>query len=371
MLRSESSGPRARLAGVALAGAVGVLAALLVAAGNPGNMGVCGACFLRDAAGAMKLFAGGPAYLRPELVGVVGGALVAALATRRFGARSGGFAAGRFALGIVMGIAAIVFLGCPFRMLQRLGGGDLNAWLALPGFVAGVFVGTLFERRGYSPGKTSPAPAAVGLVAPALAIGLLALFLVGGVLAGPGPGDAAAKPPHAPWALALGIALVAGVILGATGFCAVSATRQLLARGPKSMLAAAGALVAGYALAAAIGGRLHVSFAGQPFAHSDWLWNVVALGLLGLTGALAGGCPVRQLVMAGEGNGDALVCVAGIALGGALAHNWALVSVPAGPDAPGGSTPGGHIALGLGWAFAILWALAITRALAPKHPPSN
>ncbi len=33
--------------------ALGALAAYLVYAGNPGNMGICAACFLRDSSGAL------------------------------------------------------------------------------------------------------------------------------------------------------------------------------------------------------------------------------------------------------------------------------------------------------------------------------
>ena len=37
-----------------------------------------------------------------------------------------------------------MFLGCPLRMVLRLGGGDLNAVMGLVGFIIGIFVGTLF-----------------------------------------------------------------------------------------------------------------------------------------------------------------------------------------------------------------------------------
>ena len=44
-------------------------------------------------------------------------------------------------------IGALVFLGCPLRMMIRIGGGDLNAIVGLVGFVVGIFVGTLFLRE--------------------------------------------------------------------------------------------------------------------------------------------------------------------------------------------------------------------------------
>lgn len=360
MLRTENLTSGGKALALGLMAAVGALAAWLVVLGNPGNMGLCGACFLRDTAGAMGLFAKGPAVFRPEVAGLLLGALLWALAKGGFTARSGGHAAARFVLGLWMGVGALVFLGCPFRLLQRLGGGDLNAWMALPGFVAGVFLALQFEKRGYTVGKTAPAPAAVGLLGPVGALALLALYLKGGTLLGPGPGDAAGKPPHAPWMASLAIAGGAGLLLSATGFCAVNAVRQLF-QPRKLMLAAAAALVLGYAAVALAGGKFHLASAGQPIAHGDWLWNFLGLALLGLAGALAGGCPVRQMVMAGEGNGDAFLGVVGIAAGGALAHNWGLVSAAATAEAAGGATAHGKIAVVVGLVGCAVYAVASLR----------
>jgi YedE family putative selenium metabolism protein len=224
-----------------------------------------------------------------------------------------------------------------------------------------VGIALSFERRGYTPGKTEPAPLPVGLLAPAVILGLTALYLAGGVLAGPPIDDMTAKPPHAPWLGAFGIALVAGALLSLTGFCAITAGRQVFA-GPRPMLWAALALIAGFGAALIVAGRFAPGLSGQPLAHGEVLWNALALGLLGLGGALAGGCPVRQVVMSGEGNGDAFVCVAGIALGGAIAHNFGLVSAPATAEAAGGTTVPGRIAIGIGWAFCLAYAAWIVRA---------
>ena len=66
-------------------GAVGLAAVLLTAFGNPANMGFCIACFLRDIAGATKLHTTGTVqYFRPEIVGLVGGALAMALIGKEF-----------------------------------------------------------------------------------------------------------------------------------------------------------------------------------------------------------------------------------------------------------------------------------------------
>jgi hypothetical protein len=363
MLRDETSAKR-RATGMALAAATGLVAAALVLAGNPPNMGLCGACFLRDAAGALGLISSPDqqaapklAYLRPELGGVLAGALVAAFAGRRFKARSGSHAASRFALAVWMAIGALVFLGCPFRMLQRLGGGDLNAWVGLAGLLAGVFAGMGFERRGYSIGSTSPVAAPVGTHAHVVAVILGAAFVAGGVLVGPGAGAAGGPPPRAPALASLGGGLVAGVLLSATGFCAISAARQVFTP-RRTMLVAAVALVAAYGATMLVAGRLRASFDGQPVAHRDAIWNFAAMVLVGLTGALAGGCPVRQLVMAGEGNGDAFVAVLGLLLGGAVAHNLGLASSPDGP------TTAGKVAVILGIVYAAGYGAWAVRARA-------
>ncbi len=351
MLRGDTS-RNLLIVGVALSAAVGAAAAALVLLGNPGNMGICGACFLRDVAGALKLFDGKPRIFRPEVLGVILGALLLAFTRGRFEARSGSHAATRFAMGVLMAFGSLVFLGCPFRMLQRIGGGDLNAVMALIGFIPGVGLALFFERKGYRVGRTSVVSSGVGLLGPLAFVGVLAMFLAGGVLAGPGPG-VTSGPPHAPWMTALLIAGAAGVVLSLTGFCAISAARQIFQK-RKRMLVAAVCLIIGYAVVLLIGGRFSASFDGQPAAHTDHLWSILAMALVGLTGALAGGCPVRQIVMTGEGNGDAFVTVAGLLIGGALAHNLGIASSGA------GTTSAGHMAVIVGLIVAIAYAAFYT-----------
>ena len=56
------------------------------------------------------------------------------------------------------------------------------------------------------------------------------------------------------------------------------------------------------------------------------------MGMLtaGLAFALAGGCPGRQLFMAGEGDSDAAVFAIGMLAGAAMAHNFGTASSGAG-----------------------------------------
>jgi YedE family putative selenium metabolism protein len=347
MLKSNLSRQRFVLA-LALILGVGALAAFLVEMGNPGNMGVCGACFLRDIGGSLGLFQGaGPRVFRPEILGLLLGPFLWLLLRGKYQARSGSHAATRFFFGMWMGIAALVVLGCPFRMLQRVGGGDLNALIAFAGFLPGVGVGLFFERRGYRVGRTDVVPGAVGMLGLA-AFGLVFLLFMAGSLLGPGPGDSS-PPAHAVWFVSLLVACVVGTVLSATRFCAISAARQVFG-GDRKMLIAALMMILGYGLAALAFGNFKQSLEGQPIAHSDHLWSIAAMFLAGLSGCLAGGCPVRQVVMAGEGNGDAFCTVAGIAGGGMVSHGLGMASTGA------GTTELGHIATIVGIVIAILYA---------------
>ena len=114
------------LSGVAL----GILACILAYFGNPKNMAICVACFIRDSAGAMKLHTAAVVqYFRPEIVGFVCGSFLIALATREYRSTAGSSPMLRFILGVIMMIGSLAFLGCPLRMVIRMAAGDLNAYV--------------------------------------------------------------------------------------------------------------------------------------------------------------------------------------------------------------------------------------------------
>ena len=118
---------------------VGVAALVLTKLGNPANMGFCIACFERDIAGAVGLHSAAKVqYVRPEIIGLVLGAFIMALAGKEFRPQAGSSPATRFVLGAFVMIGALVFLGCPLRMVLRMGGGDLNALVGLAGLFEGI-----------------------------------------------------------------------------------------------------------------------------------------------------------------------------------------------------------------------------------------
>ncbi len=322
--------------------AVGVLAPILVKLGNPGNMGVCVACFSRDIAGALGLHrAATVQYIRPEIIGFVLGSLVAALIFREFKPRTGSAPLVRFLLGMLSVIGALVFLGCPWRAYLRLAGGDWNAILGILGLFAGIGLGVLFLRMGYSLGRNRPAPAALGWVMPALMIGLL-LLLVTAPLFGR---DASGKPvgpiffsttgpgsQHAALLISLGVGLLIGFLAQRSRFCTVGALRDLILTRDAHLFLGIVALIAAAFLTNLALGQFKPGFTGQPVAHTDALWNFGGMVLAGLAFILAGGCPGRQFILSGEGDGDAAVFALGMIVGAGFAHNFNLASSAAGPS---------------------------------------
>ena len=167
-------------AGIIITGAfIGLGAVLLARFGNPVNMGICVACFVRDMAGALGLHrAAAVQNLRVEIPAFVLGSMIAALLAGEFKPRTGSAPLARFVLGALSMVGALVFLGCPWRAWLRLAGGDWNAFFGIAGLVVGILIGIVFLKRGYSLGRNYAAPKALGWVMPALALGLLALAIV-------------------------------------------------------------------------------------------------------------------------------------------------------------------------------------------------
>jgi uncharacterized protein len=295
------------------------------------------ACFERDVAGSLGLHrAEVVQYLRPEIIGFVLGAFVAALSFSEFKPRSGSAPLARFLLGICAMIGALVFLGCPWRAVLRLAGGDGNALFGLGGLATGVGIGTVFFRSGYSLGRTSKQNFGLGLLMPLVIVGLLALALMfpqipnepkSGVLlySLKGPGS-----QHAPLIVSLVIGLAVGFMAQRSRFCTMGALRDLILFRHWHLFSGFLALLAAAWLTNLALGQFHPGFANQPVAHTQSFSNFSGMLVAGLAFALAGGCPGRQLFMSGEGDGDAAIFVFGMIVGAAFAHNFGLASSPAG-----------------------------------------
>jgi YedE family putative selenium metabolism protein len=316
---------------------IGVLAALLQKMGNPPNMGICVACFERDMAGALGLHrAAVVQYMRPEIIGFVLGSLLAAYMFREFRARAGSAPIVRFILGVFAMIGALVFLGCPWRALLRLAGGDGNAIFGLLGLIVGIWIGTLFLKSGYNLGRSQATYTSVGWMLPLIMLGFLVLMLIfpqvpgqekSGVLfySPKGPGSM-----HAPLTISLILGLAIGFVAQKTRFCTMGALRDLILFRQIHLFLGVIALLGAAFITNLILGQFQPGFAKQPVAHTMGLWNFGGMVLAGLAFALAGGCPGRQLFLAGEGDGDASVFVLGMIVGAGISHNFGLASSPDG-----------------------------------------
>ncbi len=331
---------------------VGALAVILTAFGNPKNMGFCIACFVRDTAGALKLHnAGVVQYVRPEIIGIVLGSFIVALCKGEFKPRGGSAPFTRFILGFFVMVGALSFLGCPLRMVLRLAGGDLNALVALVGFVCGIAIGCVFLQNGFSLGRAYKQNKLEGAALPAVNVILFILFVAVPslfVFSEKGPGSM-----HAPVIMSLAAGLIVGVMAQRTRLCMAGGIRDLILVKDSTLFF--GSL--GIFLAALIGnlitGNFNLGFTGQPVAQTNQVWNFLGMLLVGLASVLLGGCPLRQLVMAGEGSSDSAVTVLGLLVGAAFVHNFGL----AGNATESGPNTYGKVAVIIGIAVAVVIGL--------------
>lgn len=352
---------------------VGALIACLAAFGNPANMAICAACFIRDIAGSLKLHEAAPVqYFRPEIVGFVLGSFIIAIATKEYRSTAGSSPMVRFILGFIMMIGALIFLGCPLRMVIRMAAGDLNAWVGLIGLVAGAITGAVFLKMGFSLGRESDTGKLSGAVLPVVLVILLIISVTTTLFAASteGPGS-----KHAPVLLSLIVAVIIGIAAQKTRICFVGGIRNaFLMKDVTLLIPIAGIFVAMlvYSLAT---GSFKLSFDGQPIAHSQQLWNILGLYAVGFAGVLAGGCPLRQMVMAGQGSADAAITFVGMLVGAAFAHNFGLAGAAAAAATEtaeavaGGPGPNGQIVLVC--CIVVLFIIAATNLRRKKKAVST
>lgn len=345
----------------------GLGAVLLAIYGNPKNMALCIACFIRDSAGAMKFHSASVVqYFRPEIVGMVLGAFLISLATKEYRSTGGSSPVIRLILGMIMMIGALVFLGCPLRMVLRMASGDISAYIGLIGFAAGVGTGAFMLRKGFSLGRSHTIKKENGYFFPAFLVFLLILSLTTSlfVTSEAGPGSMAA-----PWLLSLAVGLAFGVIAHRTRMCFAGSLRDIF-------------LLKDFGLFSVIGGvfitmliyNLATSqfkfVAYGPIAHAQTLWNILGMYVVGLAAVLLGGCPLRQLILAGAGSSDSAVTVLGMFFGAAMAHNFSLAAGAAAAAtaekaaALGGPGPNGQAAILI--SIVVLFVIALMGIRKPK-----
>lgn len=328
---------------ILLAGCIiGVISSLLVFFGNPANMGFCIACFLRDTSGALGLHsASAVQYIRPEIIGLVLGSFLLAVFKKEFGSKGGSSPLTRFVLGFFVMIGCLMFLGCPFRMILRLAGGDLNALLGFAGFAVGILTGVFFLNKGYTLKRTYRLSKTEGFLFPAIQVVFFILLVAAPAFIYFTAADGGPGGKHAAILISLAAGLIVGALAQRTRLCMVGGIRDMiLFRESKLLLGflaiLVSALVCNLILTAVTSGTyFQLGFAGQPVAHTDGLWNFLGMYLTGFGCVLLGGCPLRQLVLSGEGNSDSAITVLGLMVGAAFCHNFGLAASANGPTANG------------------------------------
>ena len=313
---------------------VGIAAVVLTMLGNPANMGFCIACFLRDISGAVKLHSAAVVqYVRPEIAGIALGALIMALCKKEWKSVGGSSPVTRFLLGMVVMIGALVFLGCPLRMVIRIGGGDLNAIVGLVGFIAGIFVGTIALKKGFTLKRAYAQQGFEGAIYPILLGVVTALSILVPawfVFSTEGPGSM-----RAPFAIALIAGLVVGALAQRSRLCMAGGIRDGIMFKQFNLVYGFVAIIVAVLVGNLILGKFNLGFEGQPVAHTDGVMNFLGMAIVGWGSVLLGGCPLRQLILAGEGNSDSGITVCGYIVGAAFAHNFGTASSGTGAGANG------------------------------------
>ena len=332
MRNGENPGPGHYMKFIITGGFIGLAGVMLSFFGNPSNTGFCISCFMENIAGSLGLHGNvRMQYIRPEIIGLVLGSFLMAVHRKEFRATAGSSPLLRFFVGILLVIGCSVFIGCPVKMVFRISAGDLTAIAGLFGLVAGVFIGLKFLEGGFSLGRPAEMPRANGFLMPAFMVFLFALLLLKPdfiPLSSKGSGA-----QYAPVYLSLGAALVVGALAQATGFCITGGIARIFLWGPKEVIGcpkSTGLLIsiASFFLFALITSILTGQFSpglhGQPSSNDSYGWSFLGMLMVGFGSVLIKGCPLRQLILSGQGDGDAGVAVLGMFAGAAIVQNWGL-----------------------------------------------
>ena len=163
-----------------------------------------------------------------------------------------------------------------------------------------------------------------GSVLPLLMIGVLVLALGTNLLksstAGPGS-------MHAPIIASLVGGLVFGAFAQKSRMCFAGSIRDIILMKNFDLISVIAGLFVVMLVFNIATGRFVVGF-NTPgvIAHSEHLWNILGMYTVGFAAVLAGGCPLRQLILAGQGSSDSGVTVIGMFVGAAICHNFGLAA---------------------------------------------
>ncbi|MCI5140620.1 MAG: YedE-related selenium metabolism membrane protein [Candidatus Electrothrix sp. ATG1] len=309
---------------------LGAGAVLLTLAGNPVNSGICISCFLENLAGAIQLQDSlRMSYIRPELVGFLLGSFFMAKQNRRFQVTGGSSPLIRFLLGFFMIVGCGMFIGCPIKMILRLGAGDLTAVAALLGLLFGIWLGGKYIRAGSVLDRAQKLPSINGYILPGIGFLLLIFLFLKPAFIRQGFSGPAAQ--HAPLWISLAVGLLIGGLAQRSGFCITGGIRNFFMFREKTLFSGVVATFMSALLVSLVSGQFNLGMEAQPGAHHSHLWSFLGMVLVGLAAVIIDGCPFRQVIKAGEGDIDAGITCFGMITGAAMVITWQLRSTAAGP----------------------------------------
>ena len=321
--------------GIVLSGAViGFLAVLLRQLEELWQTEFCLACFMEQFAGILGLYkATSVQYFQLEISGIILGAFLMAFYRREFRTREGSAPLLRFMLGFLVMIGILMFLGCPLRMALRLGSGDLNALWGLAGLVSGIMIGLFFLKKGFSLKRDEHWLKFKSVLYFLVMTSLLFFFLGRPLFISFQQQEFNFLQPIMWFSLFVGIVL--GLLAQRTRLCLVGGIRNLFLCRDSYLFLGFLSLIAFTTLTNLNAGTYKLGFVEQPLAHTASIWNFLAMVLIGWSSLFLGGCPLRQLVLLGEGKFDALVTFLGMLAGTVFAHYFEVASSVAGPTFSG------------------------------------
>ena len=351
---------------------IGIGAVMLSYYGNPANTGLCVSCFMENIAGALRLHDNiRMQYLRPEIMGFVLGSFMLSLYRKEFVSTGGSSPLLRFFVGILLIIGCSIFIGCPVKMILRLAAGDIGAIVGFVGLTTGIYIGLEFVENGFRLGSSKQTPKANGFIVPGIMLFLLVLAFIKPTFIAQSTKGAAAQ--YAPLLLSLGVGLIIGAIAQRTQFCITGGIARIFLWGPREVMncpRSTGMLVSIVTffsvalMASLLTGQFSFGLHGQPSSNESYGWAFLGMLMVGFGSVLIRGCPLRQLVAAGQGDNDAGAAVMGMLVGAALAVNWNLGGTSA------GTPPSAQIAVLVGICLLFIIGLLNRRrgyGIAPEY----
>jgi hypothetical protein len=162
---------------------------------------------------------------------------------------------------------------------------------------------------------------------------------------------------HAPVFIALAAGLVVGALAQKSRLCMAGGIRDVFLLKDFHLLWGFLAIFVAVLVGNFIRGKFSWGFDGQPVAfntlvNGNMIWAILGMFLVGFASILLGGCPLRQLVLAGAGSSDSTIAVLGMTVGAAFCHNFGFAS------SGDGTTANGHIAVIVGIVVTLVIAVA-------------